>query len=47
MRTPQTLNIAVPRLDKFAYVGVFSAGILGGPPGSLSALEAFEMRNFA
>ncbi len=26
----QTLNIAIPRLDKFAYVGVFSSGILGG-----------------
>jgi enterochelin esterase family protein len=26
----QTLNIAIPHLDKFAYVGVFSSGILGG-----------------
>jgi enterochelin esterase-like enzyme len=26
----QTLNIAIPRLDKFAYIGVFSSGILGG-----------------
>jgi enterochelin esterase family protein len=26
----QTLNIAIPNLDKFAYVGVFSSGILGG-----------------
>jgi len=26
----QTLNIAIPRLEKFAYVGVFSSGILGG-----------------
>ncbi len=26
----QTLNIAVPHLDKFAYIGVFSSGILGG-----------------
>jgi len=26
----QTLNIAVPHLDQFAYVGVFSSGILGG-----------------
>jgi enterochelin esterase family protein len=26
----QTLNIAVPHLEKFAYVGVFSSGILGG-----------------
>jgi enterochelin esterase family protein len=30
----QTLNIAVPHLDKFAYVGVYSSGIFGitGPP---------------
>ena len=26
----QTLNIAIPHLEKFAYVGVFSSGILGG-----------------
>jgi enterochelin esterase family protein len=26
----QTLNIAIPHLDKFAYVGVFSSGVLGG-----------------
>src|SRR5205085_1643402 len=25
----QTLNIAVPHLDKFAYVGVFSSGLIG------------------
>ena len=25
----QTLNIAVPNLDKFAYVGVYSSGVLG------------------
>jgi enterochelin esterase-like enzyme len=30
----QTLNIALPHLDKFAYVGVFSSGLIGGfgPP---------------
>lgn len=36
----QTLNIAIPHLDRFAYVGVFSSGIIGafaparggGPP---------------
>jgi enterochelin esterase family protein len=36
----QTLNIAMPHLDRFAYVGVFSSGIIGafsarrggGPP---------------
>lgn len=26
----QTLNIAIPHLEKFAYIGVFSSGILGG-----------------
>ena len=26
----QTLNIAIPHLDKFAYVGVYSSGIIGG-----------------
>ena len=26
----QTLNIAIPHLDKFAYVGVYSSGMLGG-----------------
>ena len=31
----QTLNIALPRLDQFAYIGVFSSGIFGitGGPG--------------
>jgi enterochelin esterase family protein len=37
----QTLNIAVPRLDKFAYVGVYSSGLFGiaGPsrPGASTA----------
>src|SRR5205823_13158015 len=26
----QTLNIAIPHLDQFAYIGVFSSGVLGG-----------------
>ena len=26
----QTLNIGIPHLDKFAYVGVYSSGLLGG-----------------
>lgn len=30
----QTLNIAIPRLEKFAYIGVFSSGILGGGRGA-------------
>ena len=25
----QTLNIGIPQLDKFAYLGVFSAGVFG------------------
>ena len=29
----QTLNIAIPHLDKFAYVGVFSSGLIGGAVG--------------
>jgi enterochelin esterase-like enzyme len=28
----QTLNIAIPHLDKFAYVGVYSSGVLGVIP---------------
>lgn len=30
----QTLNIAIPQVDKFAYAGVFSSGLIGmfGPP---------------
>jgi enterochelin esterase family protein len=30
----QTLNIAIPHLDKFAYIGVFSSGLIGGLMGS-------------
>lgn len=26
----QTLNISIPHLDKFAYIGVFSSGLIGG-----------------
>lgn len=29
----QTLNIALPHLEKFAYIGVYSAGLSGGGPG--------------
>ena len=28
----QTLNIAIPHLDKFAYIGVYSSGIFGIVP---------------
>jgi enterochelin esterase family protein len=31
----QTLNIAILHLDEFAYVGVFSSGLLGRPPGAV------------
>jgi enterochelin esterase-like enzyme len=35
----QSLNIAIPHLDKFAYVGVFSSGLIGafGRPGATAA----------
>jgi enterochelin esterase family protein len=36
----QTLNIAIPHLDKFAYVGVFSSGVLGGGRGAAPASAA-------
>jgi len=36
----QTLNVAIPRLDKFAYVGVFSSGILGGGRGAAPGAAA-------
>jgi len=29
----QTLNIAIPHLDQYAYIGVFSSGLLGGGGG--------------
>jgi enterochelin esterase-like enzyme len=35
----QTLNIAVPHLDKFAYIGVFSSGIISGPRGAAPSAE--------
>jgi enterochelin esterase-like enzyme len=48
----QTLNIAVPHLDRFAYIGVFSSGILDGvgargaaPPAQFA--EGWEKRNLA
>jgi len=37
----QTLNIAIPNLQKFAYIGVFSSGIIeGGRRGAPGATEA-------
>jgi enterochelin esterase family protein len=36
----QTLNIAIPHLDEFAYIGVFSSGLLGGGRGRGAAPAA-------
>ncbi|HEX5108657.1 MAG TPA: alpha/beta hydrolase-fold protein [Vicinamibacterales bacterium] len=30
----QTLNIGIPNLEKFAYLGVYSSGLIGGFPGT-------------
>jgi enterochelin esterase-like enzyme len=52
----QTLNIAIPHLEKFAYIGVFSSGIItpgargaAPPPATTSAPfgEAWERQNLA
>jgi enterochelin esterase-like enzyme len=42
-----TLNIGVPNLDKFAYLGVFSSGIfgLGGGPGGNQQGPSFEEKH--
>ena len=36
----QTLHVAIPRLDQFANVGVFSSGLLGAGPGRRGAAAA-------
>src|SRR5581483_10530524 len=36
----QTLNIAIPHLDEFAYIGVFSSGLIGGFGGRVAAAGA-------
>ena len=36
----QTLNIGVPNLEKFAYIGVYSSGLLGGGRGRGAAPDA-------
>ena len=33
----QTLNVGIPHLDKFAFVGVYSSGVLGGGRGAAPA----------
>jgi len=49
----QTLNIAIPHLEKFAYIGVFSSGIISGgrgaaPSESISPFgEAWEKQHLA
>jgi enterochelin esterase family protein len=49
----QTLNIAIPHLEKFAYVGVFSSGIISGgrgapaPADSAPFGEAWEKQHLA
>jgi enterochelin esterase family protein len=47
----QTLNIGVPHLDKFAYLGVFSSGVFGitgqGVGGNAPAGPSFEEQNRA
>ncbi len=47
----QTLNIGVPHLDQFAYLGVFSSGVFGitgrGFGGSAPAGPTFEEKNKA
>jgi len=44
----QTLNIAIPHLDKFAYVGVYSSGLIGGLLGSQTgAAPAWEQQHQA
>jgi len=43
----QTLNIVIPHMDKFAYAGIFSAGLGGGGAGQPSALDTWESANRA
>jgi enterochelin esterase family protein len=44
----QTLNIAIPHLDRFAYVGVYSSGLIGEFPGGAPTSGAnWETRNLA
>jgi enterochelin esterase family protein len=46
----QTLNIAIPQLERFGYVGVFSSGVIGGGRGAAAGArfgDAWETRNVA
>ena len=40
----QTLNIAIPHLEKFAYIGVFSSGIISGARGAAPAATDVAVR---
>lgn len=44
-----TLNIGVPHLEKFAYLGVYSSGIfgIGGGPGGQQQGPSFEEKHKA
>jgi enterochelin esterase family protein len=52
----QTLNIAIPHLEKFGYIGVYSSGLIGAfpaagrggaAPGGASGASEWESRNAA
>jgi enterochelin esterase family protein len=44
----QTLNIAIPHLDRFAYIGVYSSGLIGEFPGGAPETgSGWEARNQA
>jgi enterochelin esterase-like enzyme len=46
----QTLNIAIPHLDRFAYIGVYSSGLIGEFPGANTPAQtgpSWETRNQA
>src|SRR5439155_22699 len=47
----QTLNIAIPQLERFGYVGVFSSGIISGRGGAAAEGarfgETWETRHLA
>jgi enterochelin esterase family protein len=46
----QSLNIAIPNLQRFAYIGVFSSGLIGdagGPGAAQPNPDSWETRNLA
>ena len=40
----QTLNIAIPKLDQFAYIGVFSSGVFSPPGGNAGSTWEEQQR---